>query len=143
MKVLDHLCYVQARTARAWPAASRDNTARLWDVSSGHELAVLRGHEGPVSYPRCSSLDGTRLVTASRDNTARLWNVSSGRELELAATRAQFLPQQFSPDATRLVTTSDDSTARLWGCQLWRRAGYLRGHKGPVYSAVFSETPHA
>ena len=59
-----------------------DNTARLWDAS-GHELAVLRGHKGPVYSAVFSPawtgsvvpvrLNGTHLITTSMDNTARLW----------------------------------------------------------------------
>jgi len=55
-------------------AASEDGTVRLWDASSGEELAVLRGHEKAVRRAAFSA-DGTRIVTASEDGTARLWQV--------------------------------------------------------------------
>ena len=54
--------------------ASRDGTARLWDVASGAALAVLKGHEGKVVQAAFSS-DGTRIVTVSSDGTARLWEI--------------------------------------------------------------------
>ena len=41
-----------------------DKTARLWDASSGGEVAVLRGHEGGVNSAAFIP-DGTRIVTAS------------------------------------------------------------------------------
>jgi WD40 repeat protein len=54
--------------------ASADNTARIWDASSAKQIAVLRGHEGPVGSAVFSP-DGSRIVTASQDNTARIWDV--------------------------------------------------------------------
>src|SRR5947208_4715 len=60
--------------------ASSDRTARLWDATSGAEIAVLRGHEGYV-WSAAFSPDRTRIVTASEDKTARLWDAASGAEV--------------------------------------------------------------
>jgi hypothetical protein len=46
-------------------------------VLEHRELAVLRGHEGPVTSVAFAP-DGTRVVTASDDGTARLWEAASG-----------------------------------------------------------------
>jgi hypothetical protein len=56
--------------------ASDDGTARLWSVSSGQELAVLRGHSGWIKGVDFSP-DGELIVTASEDGTARLWEADS------------------------------------------------------------------
>ena len=53
--------------------ASDDHTARLWEVASGRELRVLRGHRGPVRDAQFSA-DGRTMLTASDDTTARLWD---------------------------------------------------------------------
>ena len=57
--------------------ASDDKTARLWDISSGSLIAILKGHKGPVESASFSP-DGGRIVTASLERTARLWEASSG-----------------------------------------------------------------
>src|SRR5262249_56678796 len=50
---------------------------RVWDLSTGRESAVLRGHEQDVT-DAVFSPDGKVLVTCSRDHTARLWQVPPG-----------------------------------------------------------------
>jgi WD40 repeat protein len=94
--------------------ASYDYTARLWDVASGEELAVLVGHESYVTSAAFSP-DGSQVVTASIDKTARLWDVASGQELAVLRghTDTVFMAN-FSPDGSQVVTASRDKTARLW-----------------------------
>ena len=60
--------------------ASGDKTARLWEVASGKEIGVLKGHDGGV-WSAAFSPDGRQVVTASGDKTARLWEVASGKEI--------------------------------------------------------------
>jgi TIR domain/WD domain, G-beta repeat len=58
--------------------ASADNTARLWDASSGRPVGEPMKHNGPVASAQFSP-DGQRVVTASVDMTARLWDAASGK----------------------------------------------------------------
>ena len=53
--------------------ASDDNTARLWDATSGKPIAEPMKHRALVNSEQFSP-DGQRVVTASRDKTARLWD---------------------------------------------------------------------
>jgi WD40 repeat protein len=59
---------------RLLATASEDNTARIWDASTGTELLRVT-HTGPVSGVAFSP-DGRLLATASYDNTAQLWRLA-------------------------------------------------------------------
>lgn len=49
-----------------------DNTVRLWEVTTGKELACFRGHEGNVNSVAVSA-DGRFALSGGSDRTIRLW----------------------------------------------------------------------
>eukprot|EP01043_Picozoa_sp_COSAG02_P059226 COSAG02_NODE_7510_length_2978_cov_2.202154_4_plen_201_part_00 len=53
--------------------ASRDGTARVWEVETGECKQELAGHSGRVTYASFSP-SGQQIVTASDDGTARVCN---------------------------------------------------------------------
>jgi dipeptidyl aminopeptidase/acylaminoacyl peptidase len=94
--------------------ASDDNTARVWDATSGKPIGEPMEHEKPVRSAQFSP-DGQRVVTASNDNTARVWDATSGKLIgEPMEHKGQVNSAQFSPDGQRVVTASTDNTARVW-----------------------------
>jgi WD40 repeat protein len=121
---------------------SWDNTARLWDATSGACVAVLEGWSGNYAPAKVAfSPDGTRLLACFPDHTARLFDGGSGVELAVLRGHSSFVntvgfrvwdastgvelfdlrghsdavnSASFSPDGTCIVTASKDGTARLW-----------------------------
>lgn len=61
-------------------SASHDNTLKLWDLRTGQELRVLRGHTNAVQKVIFSP-DGKSLLSAAWDQTVRLWSLE-GRLLQ-------------------------------------------------------------
>ncbi|MCP3914277.1 MAG: hypothetical protein GY711_01840 [bacterium] len=59
------------------------------------EIAVLRGHEGPVNQAAFSP-DGGRIITASYDNTARLFALYGAQALIDHA--REVAPRQLTPE---------------------------------------------
>jgi len=118
--------------------ASRDQTARIWDVESHKEIAVLEGHEGFVRSAAFSG-DARRVVTASFDQTARIWDAESGTEIAVLKGHAGAVSAAaFSDDGRRVVTASFDHTARIWDAESGAEMVVLKGHVGSVLNAAFT-----
>jgi len=100
----------------------RDESIRLWDVSSGRELRRLEPHLSWVTSLAWSP-DGNTL--ASTGNKVVLWDVATGRELR----RLEGHSVAWSPDGKMLaVASSTEQSVRLWdmgaGRELRRVEGY-------------------
>ena len=70
--------------------ASEDNTAKIWDASTGECLHTLEGHTHWVCsaaifrISAAFSPDGSKIVTASYDNTARIWQLFPAHNFDQA-----------------------------------------------------------
>jgi WD40 repeat protein/serine/threonine protein kinase len=115
--------------------ASRDNTARLWDASSGKLMASF-AHQDGVTHAAFSP-DGARILTASVDHSAKLWEASSGKLIASFAHQDRVSDAEFSADGRHILTASADNTAKLWEASSARLLASF-AHEGAVESAVFS-----
>jgi WD40 repeat protein len=52
----------------------------LWDIGTGEQLKLLKGHSNWV-VSLAFSADGKRLISGAGDSTARVWEVSTGKEI--------------------------------------------------------------
>jgi WD40 repeat protein/serine/threonine protein kinase len=123
--------------------ASRDNTVKVWDASTGHEALTLYAHQDEV-YRAEFTPDGQRIISASKyDGTLRIWAAPRQQE----DTRGQFLVLRgyggpvpalaFGRDSRLLASASEDRTVRVWdavnGQLLWSR----QGHTDRVWTVAF------
>ncbi|GMU84627.1 MAG: hypothetical protein AMXMBFR47_44960 [Planctomycetota bacterium] len=119
-------------------AGGGDGTARVWDVATGRELLVLRGHSGEL-YSVAFSASGRRIVTGGRDMTARVWDAATGRPLStLRGHTGAVRSAVFSPDDTRIVTGSDDRSVKVWEADTGTELLALGGHSDAVLCVAFS-----
>lgn len=118
-------------------ADDSDYTARIWEVRTGRNVAVMQGHTGRL-FNVSFSPDGRYVVTTSRDNTARVWETSTGRAVAvLSKHTAPVTWAAFSHDGKYIVTASEDRTARVWALT-GALISELLGHRDEVHSATFS-----
>jgi sugar lactone lactonase YvrE len=125
-----------ALTGSGYPTS--DNSARVWDVSSGRERVSFAGHGAPVCAVAFSP-DGQLALSGGSDNTVRLWKVADGQEVRcFRGHTAGIGSVAFSPDGRRALSGGWDSTIRLWDVETGDELKRLRGHKSAVQSVVFS-----
>jgi WD40 repeat protein len=94
-------------------AGVADNTARVWEATTGFQVGTTFGHTAPVTHVAFSPT-GRALVTGALDNTARTWVVNGRPVAVLSGHKGPLNSVEFSPDGRHVVTASDDGTARLW-----------------------------
>jgi RNA polymerase sigma factor (sigma-70 family) len=100
---------------RLLASVAQDHSVRIWEISSGKEIAKLRGHRNEVRCLAFSS-DGKTLFSASDHGGAeagsmRVWNVAKAEELRkisLHSPRDEVPPTPlcFSPDCKTLAVAA-------------------------------------
>jgi WD40 repeat protein len=124
-----------------------DGTARLWEVRTATEIAVLHGdYASPINYRDLQfvnvasfSPDGSRVVVAAGP-TAGIWDVSNGEEIAvLRGHEKNINDAAFSPDGKHVITTSLDHTARIWNAETGAETAILASHSLAVMGTDFSQ----
>ncbi|GAA1874107.1 AAA family ATPase [Myceligenerans crystallogenes] len=115
---------------------SADDTVRMWDLTTGTELAVLTGHTSLV-WAVAVTPDGTRAVTGSTDSTVRVWDLATGTELAVLTGHTSWVHAvAVTPDGTRAVTGSHDRTVRVWDLATGTELAVLTGHTSWVHAVA-------
>jgi WD40 repeat protein/serine/threonine protein kinase len=96
--------------------APSPDVVRLYDVATGEETAVLKGHVRP---PWCVAFspDGKRVVTGGgADQTVKLWDARTGEEIMTVGRHPAGMVTgvAFSPDGLKIVSTTTVGPACIW-----------------------------
>ncbi len=65
--------------SRRLAAAAGNNSAKVWDLSTGEEDLVLRGHKDSVAGLAFSP-EGWRLASGSGDGAVKIWDAMAPAE---------------------------------------------------------------
>ncbi|NQT17049.1 MAG: WD40 repeat domain-containing protein, partial [Planctomycetes bacterium] len=118
-------------------SASRDQTVRVWDASTGELYKVLTGHPHEDGVYRVAfSPDGKTLASCSGSRLF-LWDTSSGM-LRLATDKGQMRCVAYSPDGKLLALALSDDLVCLCDPDTAKVLTTLKHPNGPVWSVAFS-----
>lgn len=119
---------VMTKTARLSPdgkylaSGDREGTIRLWDVSKGEEIGVLKGHKDTVGCLAFHPRD--RLLASGawpHDRRVVIWNLETLKIKQVIDGHQDGIHSVvFSPDGKTLVSTSGDEARgeiRLWNME--------------------------
>ena len=110
---------------------SWDRSVRIWNLETGKEVGVLRGHTRGV---RALQFDATKLVTGSMDSTLKIWNWRTGECMRTLRGHSDAVIC-LTYDKQLLISGSVDSTIRVW--DFGTGEGYsLTGHTEWVNSVA-------
>jgi WD40 repeat protein len=110
--------------------ASDDQTAALWDVTTGKRLFSLP-HPGRVMGVAFSP-DGKMLATAGDGKTLRLWDATTGQPIGPTFNPpADLVFVGFSSDGRRMVTADRENHVRVWNTQTGEQDGPAVEHVRP------------
>jgi len=123
-------------------SSGADYLVRLWEVSSGHLLRVLRGHRAPVNG---LGFGGSNrwLVSASEDGSLRLWNLADGTVRARIDVGLPLHSAAVSPDGRLLAASAGgsygaSSTIHLFEAASGEELVRLAGHRAPVHQLDFT-----
>lgn len=119
--------------------ASKDGTARVWNVQDGTQRYRLEHQKRPVRLA-VWNVEGSRIVTVSDDRKARVWDADRGTLVAILDSQtADISNVMWDPvDGSRIVTVNQYGTARVWRAEDGTELTRLGGHSGPVRDAVWN-----
>ncbi|OAX36217.1 WD40 repeat-like protein, partial [Rhizopogon vinicolor AM-OR11-026] len=127
---------------RLLASASRDDTARLWDLdtcTTSHQ--TMRGHTNwvrdAVHLP-----DGRQIITCSNDGSLRLWDLESSTQLgddwRDEGEKAEVNTITLSPNGKSPRPRDVSGLRGLWGVETGKVISRWTGHASHVWSVCWS-----
>lgn len=112
----------------------KDNTAMLWDATTGQELQRFGPIDNPITAIAISD-DSQEIATGSDDGIVRIWDRITGQiKLELLGHDPMVRSVKFVPKHHWVASAGIDSTIRVWDLGSATEIRCIKGHVGGIES---------
>lgn len=111
-------------------SGSYDSSVRVWRISTGDALHVLRGHSQKV-YSVVLDHERNRCISGSMDSLVKIWDLTTGACLHTLEGHSLLVGLLDLRDE-RLVSAAADSTLRIWDPETGRCRHTLMAHTGAI-----------
>ena len=117
-------------------SASRDKTAKVFDMKTGELLITYSGHKLPVKGVAFHP-DGKQVYSSGADKKVHLWKVADGK---LAASVTTFKGDSFklTKGGEFLFAVSADKSARQFDLKTRKQIRVYAGHPDWVISSAYN-----
>ncbi|KAF9120177.1 hypothetical protein BGW39_011600, partial [Mortierella sp. 14UC] len=108
-----------------------DHTVRVWDVQSGNEKVVLKGHTNTINGVVYSP-SGHQIASWSKDMTVRLWSVQTEECFHVLTLPREVNHLVYSADGRHVITMTNQGSSR-WDSESGESFDPLK----PIKTAAF------
>ncbi len=120
-------------------SGGRDNSVRIWNLTTANQERVMLGHTDRVVSVRWSP-DDTQIASASFDRTLKIWDATTGALLNTCKPHIDELREvSWAPITKRIASSSLDKTIAILdptSCVIQLR---LMGHKAESNGIAWSQ----
>lgn len=133
------LCMQFTPDSRYMISGANDKTVKMWDIQTGKNKFVFKGHRESVTALAISD-DGKELVSADACGEIKIWNLEDGNEICSMRSRRDAIREiVFVKDRKWIITSSDDGRVLMWNMELGLLMAILYSHQEPIADMAISK----
>lgn len=112
---------------------------KIWDTSTGANLATWSGHDGESIWAVAWANDSQTIITGGADHLLRIWRTDTWEEVRrLSGHTGDVRDVALSPDGDLIASASADNSVRIWDIQTGELLQVLSGHLSAVNAVDWS-----
>lgn len=117
-------------------SADTGDTIKIWDLESGEESGMLKGHTGGVKTLVLSQ-DEKRLISGGADKSIKVWSLKGNKEIYTLQGHSNTVRSAVINSSRKyIISGSEDKTIRIWNLLDQREKATFKGHSTPVISVA-------